>query len=78
MRCWQDLSVLVVQCREEEGGPFVESMLGSGSSGQSSSRRPFMRRQDVALPPDKGWQWTDDWQVQSNIVCHCLSFRCTI
>ena len=22
-----------------------------------------MRRQDVTLPPDRGWQWTSDWQV---------------
>ena len=53
----------VLQCREEEGGPFVESMLGSLSSGHSTGRRAFMRRQDVALPSDRGWQWTGDWQV---------------
>ena len=63
----------VSQCREEEGGPFVESMLGSLSSGHSSGRRTFTRRQDVALPPDKGWRWTGDWQVPPTSLASCMS-----
>ena len=46
----------------------MESMLGPMSTGQPSGRRHFMQRQDVALPPDEGWQWTDEWQVQRPIT----------
>ena len=56
----------------------MESMLGSLSSGHSTGRRAFMRRQDVALPPDRGWQWTGDWQVpQTSVgIMHAYPQKC--
>ncbi len=53
-----------LQCREQENGAFVESTL---SSGHGASKQAFMRRQDVTLPPDRGWHWTSDWQV--GVMC---------
>ena len=65
-----------LQCREEEEGTFVESML---SSGHGASRQPFMRRQDVALPPDRGWQWSSDWQVGALRTCFaCIPISCIL
>ena len=37
-----------------------------------------MRRQDVALPPDRGWQWTGDWQVPQTSfgIMHAYPQKC--
>lgn len=54
----------LLQFREEEDGPFCERLLGAAGSrgwdGQAATRK-----EDVVLPPEGGWQWTSDWQVQT-------------
>ncbi len=53
---------LCVQFREEEDGPFCTRLLGEAGS-RSWGGHAAVRKEDVVLPPEGGWQWTSDWQV---------------
>ncbi|KAK9909837.1 hypothetical protein WJX75_008190 [Coccomyxa subellipsoidea] len=50
--------------REEEDGPFCTRLLGKAGS-RSWGGHAAARKEDVVLPPEGGWQWTSDWQVET-------------
>ena len=55
----------MLQCRDR-GQAFGEaSTSGRVAALKEWAPPPSRRKEDVALPVEAGWQWTDDWQASS-------------
>ena len=59
------------QFREEEGGAWRERLAGAG--GARGWGGAHAHREDVALPPEGGWQWTSDWQARLASPLHVIT-----
>lgn len=53
-----------MQCRDSGRGGFGEA----STSGRIAAYKEWTppkgsRKEDIALPAESGWQWTDEWHV---------------
>lgn len=60
----------VMQCRDKGrafGNPSTSGTIVAYKEWNPPRRR---RKEDIALPAESGWQWTDEWRVQPPLPPH--------